>query len=1135
MKLSNASIPILLLVALMAALPGNAQVDYATATLKGTVFDPQSAAVVGASVLVTNTATGISKTERTTSEGTYQVLALNPGTYQIQVEAQGFQKAIARDVLLKVGQTVVFDVHMTLGMITQVVEVTNRPPLIETDQTQQANRVDVRQVENLPNVSRNFTQSIYTVPGVVYSYGPTIQDPSVGTGYLASGFSIGGSNGRNNLVTIDGGENDYGSGTLRASNVPIDSVQEFQINRNAFAAEFGYTIGSAMNVVTKGGTNHYHGSAYTYFHDEATDAVGYFNRLQDPTAKPFEQSSISGITFGGPIRKDKLFLFTSYEYQRLDADNIQNRLGQTEFAGVNPAFPGATSAQVAYLNGLSACGPPFCAPGAGAQAVIDLTANLNPLNTTTSAFASQARILNALLRPNDGTFDGIVNALGAVRGVPGFSTPRGRYNNWVTRLDYDPTSKDDFFLRFYLLAERDNVAPQPPASTSDHSRSYQVTGAWTHTFSPTLVNVIRVQAVPHDGRSNLSPLPNHSEIDLGNQIVLGNPFPFPYHAVQRRFQFDDNIFWTKGSHDLKFGISYRPDYYNVFEQLWFGGQWKFAGGVFPIIELAATSADQSAVFGYNLSLGQSNGIANPAPANLTASQSYLAGSPLSLLQANSNSNAAWKAWDHYLGFYAQDSWKASRKLTLNYGVRLDLGHAASPVPASIYVSPRLGIAWDPAGDGKTVIRAGGGIFVAPVLFLVPFYVNNLGDSGNFINWAVLPFIPPTGCVAGFPCILTQWASTQATATTSNPNPVPVFGSTVGPPGPNSFGSVFTTLGPNFKPEYSIQASLSIVREIAHNLSFEVGYNLYRSVHIEQSAEANFVRTSCGAAGTPDAYGQMVNSQGIDPFIGPCYAARPGTTAGEPNASILSNAAYSSVGSGIYHGVTFSLTKRYGSGLQFQANYTFSKAIDDTSDYSNLTTPYRPDLLKADRALSDFNVTHNFVANAVYNTPFKAGQGNFLSRILADVSVSPIVSARSGFPFTLFVPGLANTFPTGNGTFTESAHARPFNEGRNKGVGPGFISWDMRVTKAFYIRRDSGLRLDVIAQAQNLLNRNNFAAVNDNFPADPNFSLPNGGTLLNGPYNVKGFVPTSGGQLSAPLAFTQAYPPREVSVALRLAF
>ncbi len=1135
MKPTRASIPIILLVVLMAALPGNAQVDYATATLKGTVFDPQGVIVAGASVTVTNPATGISKTLKTTPEGTYQVLALNPGSYQIQVEAPGFQKAIAKDVLLKVGQIVVFDVHMTLGTITEVMEVTDRPRLIEPDQTQQANRVDPRQVENLPNISRNFAQSIYTVPGVVYSYGPAIQDPAVGTGYLASGFSIGGSNGRNNLVTIDGGENDYGSGTLRASNVPIESVQEFQINRNSFAAEFGYTLGSAMNVVTKGGTNRYHGSAYSYFHNHSTDAVGYFNLLQNPNLRPFEQSTISGITLGGPIRKDKLFFFTSYEYQRLDANTIQNRLGQTEFMGVNPAFPGATSGQVAYLNGLSACGPPFCAPGAGAQAALHLTANLNPLNTTTSAFASQATILTALLRPNDGTFDGIVNALGAVRGIPGFSTPRARYHNWVTRLDYEPTSRDSVFLRFYFMDERNSVAPQPPASTSDQVRSFQVTGAWTHTFSPTLVNVLRAQVVPYDKRSNVSPQPNHSEIDLGNQIVLGNPFPFPYHALQRRYQFDDNIFWTRGSHSLKFGVSYRPDYYNVFEELWFGGQWKFAGGVFPIIQLAATPGDQAAIFGYNLSLGQVNGILNPASANLTASQSYLAGAPLSLLQANPNSNAVWKAWDHYFGIYAQDSWKASRKLTINYGVRLDYGHPASPVPTSVYVSPRLGIAWDPAGDGKTVIRAGGGLFVAPVLFLVPFYVNNLGDSGNFINWAVLPFIPPTGCVAGLPCILNEWAATQATATVSNPNPAPSFGATVGPPGPTAFGSVFNSLGSNFKPSYSIQGSLSVAREIGHDLSLEVGYSFYHTVHIEQSVEANFVRTSCGPAGTPDAYGQVVNSEGIDPFIGPCYAPKPGTTAGEPNANILSNTAYSSVGSGIYHAVTVSATKRYGRGLQFQANYTFSKAIDDTSDYSNLTTPYRPDMLRADRALSDFNVTHNFVANAVYNFPFKVGQGNLLSRIFADVSVSPIISARSGFPFTLVVPGLANTFPTGNGTFTESAHARPFNEGRNKGIGPNFISWDMRVTKAFYFRRDSGLRLDAIVQVQNLLNRNNFAAVNDNFPADPNFPLPNGGTLVNGPYNVSGFVPTSAGQLSTPLAFTQAYPPRQISFALRLAF
>jgi len=179
------------------------------------------------------------------------------------------------------------------------------------------------------------------------------------------------------------------------------------------------------------------------------------------------------------------------------------------------------------------------------------------------------------------------------------------------------------------------------------------------------------------------------------------------------------------------------------------------------------------------------------------------------------------------------------------------------------------------------------------------------------------------------------------------------------------------------------------------------------------------------------------------------------------------------------------------------------------------------------------VTHNFVANAVYITPSKAG-GEFWSKVLGDIAISPIVTAHTGIPFTLLVPGLGGV--EGNGTIGHTAEARPWYEPRNSGIGPGFVGWDMRVSKPFYINRDKGVKLDAIAQAQNLLNHTNFAAVNNIFPADPGFALPNGGQLLNGPFNnIHGFVPTSVSQLSAPLAFTKAYPPRYVSFGLQMSF
>lgn len=1113
------------LAALAAAPSAWAQAGYSTGTVRGTVFDAQGAIIPNAAVTIKNPATGALRTVATTPEGTYQVSALNPGTYKVEVQAPGFDKLVAEEVVLTVGQVIVYDAHLRIASASATVEVDiNATPLIDTAQAQQANTIDERQEINLPNISRNFAQQIYTLPGVVNSSAPSIQDPAIGTGYQASGFSIGGSNGRSNLFTIDGGQNDAGSGAPRVPHVPQDSVQEFQVNRNAFGAEFGFTVGSAINVITKSGTNSYHGKAFGYFHDEHTDAANYFNSFgPDGGTKPFEQSVIYGGSLGGPIKKDKLFFFTSYERQKLDSSvtvNLVDTAAAQGVAGQTNGFNGtscpAPVTQACYLTQLAATSGSVDPRIAGLGAFFLGSSIFTPINDP---------VYKALISPNSGTFDG--NANGAAVQAP--PNQNGRYNNWVSRLDYLPNQANSFSLRFSLSRESNQVtgADGVPRFTSiiQTLRDYTITGSWNHLFSPNLINTVRVQIVPHNTADNVTPRQG-AEFDLGSLGIQGTPFDFPYNQLQNQYQFDDDLSWTKGPHNLKLGVSYRPVQYNIFQAFLFGGQYQYFDGAVSVIDLFGNTPFgnlQTQLATFNVENGYPE--TGPPSTNLSASQLYVVGLPLVLLQGSGSGQ--YNATTNPVGFYAQDSWRALRHLTVNYGVRLDIDPTPNGYPTSVFGSPRAGIAWDPSGKGKTVVRAGGGLFTAPVLFIVPFTSTVLSGDGQHIFASVVT------APAAIPQLSGIGTLERSVATVADPNPalslaqLSTFGVNVIPPGPTQQNGAFFSVSPNFKSQYTIQSSASLAQELAAGLSLEIGYLYYHGVHIQQIQEANFVRDTA----IP-----------IDPFVGPFYVPKPGSTFGTPNTQIVENDQTTSDGNSNYNALTASLTKRYSHGLQFQANYTFSKAIDNVSDFSSQSTPLRPDLLSADRSLSDFNIKHSFVANAVYTTPAHRGRG-LASLLYSDFVIAPIVSVRSGVPFTLLVPGIAS-----NGTGgAHTNEARPYFEGRNNGIGPGFASFDMRISRDITLNREFGVKLQLIAQATNILNHTNFTSVQNLFP---NTAVTNAagtttsalvptpeGTvdLLNGPYNYKGFRPNGPSQLTDPLAFQSAAPPRQISFGLQLSF
>ncbi len=1046
-----------------------AQADVSSSTVKGTVTDQQGAAVANANVTIKSDLLGVTRTAVTDSDGVFQVLALRPGLYDIHLQAPGFAQYLIKDVQLTVGQTAVYDIKLEIAKVTNEVTVTSSVPLVEIERTQQSNTIENRQIENLPNIGRDFTSYVFTLPGVSSSQAPRIQGGTRFT-FGTSGFSIGGSNGRNNLITVDGGENEYGSGQLRFGISP-EAVQEFQVNRNSFNAEFGFTAGTAVNVVTKGGTNQFHGSAYLYFRSDKTAAKERFIPSSvPPGSRAFQQQVYPGFTFGGPIVKNKLFFFTNYERQKLDLPRFRNYTNNLLLQ------PGA--AQNTLLTNLS---------NSSDANVRRIAANLRSALTTSST--SNTAIYN-LLRANEG----IINA-------------PYRLNNWVTRIDVNVGQNDSLTGRFSMARNYNSQLTTDPFESQSYTtdltvRDYTGLIAYTHNFGSSLVNQFRVQFSPNNSAVTRPFTPGTSALRVTGLGDFNRPFTTPFETYQDRFQYEDVLSWIAGNHTAKFGGSYRPVRYSVTNALWFNGEWRFSGGFYPITA-AIPPADvpafcAAAAPGASLALctAPASAPGNPlAGVALNALQSLNAGTPF--LYRQGFNNPTWSDWVHYAGFFAQDSWKVHPRLTLDYGVRIDYDGAPPPIPTNTYVSPRFGFALAVTGDRKTILRGGGGLFYSPIYYQIGYLTNILNDSGQYINQV---FRSPAFPAAQTPPAI--WRSGAAKGKLP-------FGSLEAADlnalgiatGPRSAGRVVFELGQDYKANYSVQANLGIQRQITNDIGVEAAYQMYRGVYIQQPVPKNYVEA---LPGDPRLVGR-------NPAFGPLYVIDP-ARGGDPTITQLTS--YSSRGNSIYHGVTVSGTKRFSNNVSFQASYTFSKTIDDVTDFgSQFYAPF-PSRIFLDRALSTFDIRHNFIFSGVFRSPSK----NWLLR---DFTLSPAVFIRSGIPFNLV------TGADINGD-TRDFNDRLFFVGRNTGIGPNYRSIDFRLTRAFRFKSDGDARIEFLVECVNLFNRTNFASVRDILGANPASPDYSGTVRLEGRRDRNW-------ERGEPLAFQAAFDPRRFQFGLKFVF
>ncbi len=748
-----------------------------------------------------------------------------------------------------------------------------------------------------------------------------------------------------------------------------------------------------------------------------------------------------------------------------------------------------------------------------------ISANLRgALTTTGTNYPTTFKIL----RESEGTFNGI-----------------GRFNTWSTRVDYQISSQDSINGRFTMsrnftddIGTSNGTSPSIGASLT--YRDYSTVVGWVHNFGSNLINQLRGQFSPSNSAVTAPPEPARMSAIISGLGGFGRTFGAPYIVTQERYQFEDNLTWLTGPHTLKFGASYRPVKYNFRNDLWFAGEYQFqASALYPVTLAVPTVTQPGNILSDRAIFAAAVAALGTTAPQMNPLQNFNLNLPLIYRQGFNN--PLWIGTGHYLGGFAQDSWRVHRRLTLDLGARIDWDGEPQPVPRNTYFSPRVGFAWQITGDEKTVLRGGSGIFYSPIYLQIPGYTSVLNGSGNYINQIVR-----TGN-AGLPAVFNASAAgvyqagifgNAAANIPANTYPYGVLtqaqvnglgiSTAAGAP-----GRVLFDLNPDYKNNYAIQANLGIQRAITNNLSLEIAYQMYHGLHIQQPVGLNYCEA--GTPGCPATPANVTAMSQRDARLGPLYrVCGADTSCGRINdAGITQFTDYQSRGTSIYHGMTASLTRRFSNHYYLQANYTLSKAIDDQTDFNSGFAPPFPSRLFTERSLSTFDIRHNFVFSGVFTSPWEHWA-------LRDISLSPSVFIRTGIPFTLRTGTDINS-DTRGGT------DRLFSIGRNTGIGPNYRSVNVRLSKSFRFSQDGPMRFELTVDAANLFNRTNFAAVNEIIPVTVGptgvLSFPTAQSAAD--YNA-GTVRLSGREdrnftRGDPLSFTSAFNPRHILWGVKFVF
>jgi hypothetical protein len=952
-----------------------AQASSSMAELRGQVTDANGAAIANAKLRLTDLVKGSSRMAASDGEGAYVFLGLAPSSYQLQVEAQGFSASATR-LELTVGQQSNIPIKLAAGKIEFQVDVVGGGEVVEVNRTEQTSTVDLKQITSLPINRRNFLDYALLTPGVTSSENITDATDFRIAQTPQSGLSFGGNNGRGNQVSVDGAETIGATGGVLAL-VSQEAVQEFQVVRNGFSAEFGGASGGVVNIVSRSGGAGFHGSAFGLFRHEKFDARNAFDF--NPNGKsPFNRQQYGG-SVGGPVDRDKTFFFTSVERLDQEKTSFINLLADPSLLQLTTASQNATVRNQAALFD-------FIAASAAPDALKQGAAQLRGALTTTS-YPRTVRLFT--------------DATGQ------FPFDEGQ-TQFSARLDHNFSDRSSGYLRFNLAdSVFENQAAGSLLAVSRGRKFDGFSGALlashNYQFNHTSFNELKLQA----SYTRMAYLPNDTigpELNIEGFGFFGRQIFLPGQNIDRHYDVYDNVTKIAGSRTFKFGGSVFIHRLSLDNGLFFSGRFNFGSAIPTANLLGATPAAQAAssinqfVLTAPNSLfrdGNGNGLADVFEVPMTALQAFNLNLPIVYQQGFGNPLISVPS--NRYAVYAQDAWKARQNLTLTYGLRYAIHDEALAIPTYFRdFQPRAGFSWDPWKKGNTVIRGGAGVYVGFQNLAVSVSTTQLAGTTDPRSTYIVLATATSGAL-GLP---TSMAVYQTLVSRGVIGTRPITLADVSAPplnlraGPGTPLEVRFGQGPNYRNPMSYQSSLGIQRDLGGGLSLEGAYQFVRGLHLPRNRDINQVKIT-----------GPVNP--LNPIGGPTYIrfptaaqTRAGLTTDFSNPLRFQDNIYENTANSFYHAFTAQAQRRFSRSFSLNAHYTLAKAIDEVVDFNSDWSAQNPLNLGLDRSLSVFDQRHRLVLSGVFQSAAE-------NAALRNWVLSPIFVAQSGRPFNLLLGFDAN--------------------------------------------------------------------------------------------------------------------------------